>query len=95
MNFGNMTSSVGSLPKRGGNKFILVVIDHFSKWVEAAVLENRDEETVARHLEHWMLKNGIPSRIFSDNGKEFDNDLCRKLAGDKKLYLGILFSKPP
>jgi hypothetical protein len=32
--------------KDGSNKFILVAIDHFTKWVEATIISNKNEELV-------------------------------------------------
>lgn len=62
--------------KKDGNKFILVCIDHFTKWVYARVLKRKSKEEVARALEDVLKQNkGHPSKIVSDNGREFKNRL--------------------
>lgn len=63
----------------GKNKFILVLIDHFSKWLEAEVIETKDAKTTSQIIEKIILKNGIPNKIISDNGLEFSNQYMKRL----------------
>ena len=57
-----------------GNEYILTVVDHFTKWIEAAPIPAKDAVTVAKALhEHVCCRNGAPHRIITDNGKEFSN----------------------
>ena len=45
------TDLVGPLPKSDhGNKYILVVSDYFTRWVEALSLPNQEASTVATKL---------------------------------------------
>ena len=56
-----------------GFKTVLMVVDHFSKWLVAVPLKDKRGETVARGLEHSVLPvlPKCPVRLLSDNGPEF------------------------
>ncbi|KAI4292185.1 hypothetical protein PAPHI01_2496, partial [Pancytospora philotis] len=57
-------------------KFIFVAIDHYSKWTEARAIENKDKETILRAVKELIIeKHGIPTKIISDVGTEFNNAL--------------------
>jgi hypothetical protein len=48
---------VGPLPNTyNGNKYILVAIDHYSKWCEAKVVGDHDVNIVARFLEDEIIR---------------------------------------
>lgn len=66
---------IGRLPgSEGGNKYIFVGVDHYTKFIEAAVVAKKDCKTVANLIERLILKkHGIPKVIYSDNGSEFVN----------------------
>ncbi|EYC28494.1 hypothetical protein Y032_0007g3255 [Ancylostoma ceylanicum] len=69
-------------PTSEGNRYILTVIDHFSKFGGAYPIPTKDAETVARTLVvRWMMEGcRIPTRILSDQGGEFDNKLLAEIA---------------
>ncbi len=72
----------------GGNRFILVVGDYWTKWMEAYPLPNHTAETVASTLVHqFIARFGIPDQIHSDQGREFESnmfqEMCRLLQIDK------------
>ena len=69
----------GPLPvTRRGNKYILVVTDYFTRWVEAYSLPNQEAATVARVLvNEWVSRYGAPDVIHSDQGKNFDSQLFK------------------
>ena len=58
---------------RFGNKYVLVATDHYSKWVSAAPLRNKNGSLVAKIMEEKILTSltAKPEKILSDNGKEF------------------------
>lgn len=68
---------IGPLPtSEAGNKYIAVVVDHFTKWVIADSLEDKSAVVVADFLlRHVYLRYGIPEAVLSDNGTEFVNEL--------------------
>ncbi|KAI5151211.1 hypothetical protein ENBRE01_1973 [Enteropsectra breve] len=72
--------------KTGKNKFIFVAIDHFSKWLEAKVIDNKEAHTIISCITELILnKHGRPSVILTDNGLEFKNTECENLAKDNNF----------
>ena len=80
---------MGPLPRTTrGNKYILVVADYFTKWVEAFPMKNGEAEMVARLLVREVIcRFGTPRVLHSDQGRNFEaeviQELCR-LLGIKK-----------
>ena len=80
---------MGPLPKtESGNRWILVVGDYHTKWVEAYALPDARAETVARKLvEEFISRFGVPNEIHSDQGSNFESHLfaevCRLLGISK------------
>ncbi len=63
-----------------GNRFILTMIDYFSKWAVVYALPNHRAETVAECIvNHWIAHHGIPIRIHSDNASEFRGHVIRQV----------------
>jgi hypothetical protein len=65
--------TAGPLPEtKAGNKYILVAIDHYSKWCETKVVADHGARTAARFLENDLIcKYGVPGFILTDNGGEW------------------------
>ena len=72
---------VGPLPRtKQGNKYILVVGDYFTRWVEAYGLPNIEASTVAKVLvNEWICRFGAPYAIHSDQGRNFESQLFAEL----------------
>jgi len=69
-----------------GNKYIVVVSDLFSKWVEAFPVKSTDTETLARVLvDEVICRYGTPLYLHSDQGA----NLTSKLMGSVCNLLGI------
>ena len=63
-----------------GNKWILVVTDHFSRWCDAYPLPDSTAESAARVLEERVFSQfGIPETIHSDQGRQFTSRLFEQL----------------
>ena len=73
----------------GGHEYILVIVDHFTKFAQAYPTRNKSSTTAARHLyDDFVLRFGIPTKFLSDQGKEFDSTIIKelsKLTGVRKL----------
>ena len=53
-------------------RYILVGIDYFTKWVEAVALTNVDQEAVIDFIQnHIICRFGIPETITIDQGSMF------------------------
>ena len=65
-----------------GNQWILVCIEHFSKWVELIPLPSKSSADVARGLLEGVLSRyGAPGEVVTDRGGEFQaefDDLLTK-----------------
>ena len=65
---------------RGGYEDILVMTDVYTKYVQAVPCRDQSAETVAKVLrDSWFTKFGIPNRIHSDQGRNFEGVLIREL----------------
>jgi len=67
-----------------GFKYILTMVDHFSRWAEAFPVRNQEAHTVARVVvDQWITRFGCPLQILTDQGPCFESalfkDLCRLL----------------
>jgi IS30 family transposase len=75
----------GNVPKtERGNKYILVILDHFTRYCEAIPLANQQAETIANvFFENWIMRYGAPMRVHTDQGANFEStlfsELCAKL----------------
>ena len=82
---------LGPLPiGKGQCKFIIVVVDYFTKWAEAEPLATITEQKIRNFVWRAIIcRFGIPRALVSDNEKQFDNakfrDLCAEL-GIKNYY---------
>ena len=68
-------------------KYILVIVDYFTKYSVAVPVRSKNGEEVAVAIFiHWLLPFGSPDRIISEQGKKFVKKLFKKgteLAGIK------------
>ena len=81
----------GPLPSgENGEKYILGIIDNFSRFVALIPLKRGTAEEVAKALvRHWISLFGSPYSIHSDRGTEFENVLIKELCS----VLGIIKTK--
>ena len=63
-----------------GNKYILVIVDQFTKWVEAFPLKNQLAETVAGVVvREFVARFGCPLEIHTDHGRNFESELFKEM----------------
>ena len=63
-----------------GYNQVLVMIDHFTKYAEAApCMTASAEETCDQLINVWIARHGCPITFQSDNGKAFVGDLTKEL----------------
>ena len=59
-------------------KFLIVGIDHFTKWVKVEALATITKKNVQNFIwRNIICRYEIPRVLVSDNGKQFDNDSYR------------------
>ena len=70
----------------GKQKYCLVFVDMFSKWVEIFPTSKQDAAAVAKALLTEILPRwGVPKKIGSDNGRHFVNETIKQVG----QFLGI------
>ena len=82
---------VGPLPVTPtGNRYVLVIVDYFTRWAEAVPLSAITAEAVALAFVHgWVSRFGAPRRLHSDQGSQFEARLFQSLC----TILGIRKSR--
>jgi len=72
--------TIGPLPEDvDGNKYILVLVDAFSRWTELIPLKTATASEAAEAILGYVTRYGTPTRISSDNGSQFINELMADL----------------
>ena len=70
-------------------KNVLVIVDHFTQYVQAIVMNNHTAYTTARVLyNNFFSVFGFPQKLMSDQGTEFTGDMIAvmcKLLGIEKI----------
>ncbi len=63
-----------------GNEYIVVMQDHFTKWIEGAAVATKEAMLVADVIvNEWVYKHGTPLNLHSDRGTEFTSAMHRCL----------------
>ena len=76
-----------------GNKHILTIIDHLTRWLEAFPIPNKSADTiVATFINEYLPVHMCPQYILSDNGTEFKNSLMDQVL--QQLGIDRIFSAP-
>ena len=80
---------LGPFPRtRSGNKYVLVIGDYMTKWMEAYPIPDERAETVAEKLVvEFTCRFGVPRYVHSDQGRNFIShvftEVCRLLGVTK------------
>ena len=63
-----------------GNKVILVMTDHFSKYTKVAAMPDQKAQTVAKAFDReWISVFGTPRIVHSDQGTNFESDVFQEM----------------
>ena len=63
-----------------GNKYIMVVCDYFTKWVEAYPIPDQEAYTVAEKLvNEFIARYGLCRQLHTDQGSNFQSHLFREM----------------
>jgi len=69
-----------------GHRFILVTIDYFTKWVEAASYANVTRKVVTKFIKRELIcRYGLPNKIITDNATNLKNQMMTELCEGFKI----------
>ena len=85
---------VATLPwSNGGYRYVLIMIDLFSKYTEAVAMPDQEASTILTALERgWFYRHGFPITLLSDQGRNVDGSLIREAC--KKWGIRKIHSSP-
>ena len=85
---------LGRIPgENDSNRFIVVAIDHYTKWLEAKVINHKTADEIQKAIEELIIeKHGTPEKILTDQGTEFENSKIQELA--KEYGIKWIFASP-
>jgi len=67
-------------PTKEGHRYIMTMIDHFSRYVRLVPLKNIDQFAIANaFLENWISGFGFPSLVTFDSGTNFRSSFFMEL----------------
>ena len=76
-----------------GNRYILVMVDHATRYCVAVPLPNKTAKVVRdAFYRYWICSHSIPDKIITDGGLEFRNQLMKDLC--KSLGIKHAFTSP-
>ncbi len=65
---------------RKGKRYLLVIVNFFTKWGEVAALPSQETRITANVIfSEWVTRYGTPDQIHSDQGPNFESRLFHEL----------------
>ena len=63
-----------------GNKWLVTIMDRFSRWLEAIPISDIKAITIARKFyDTWVCRFGVPDYIITDQGSQFESEIFAHL----------------
>ena len=62
-------------PSYDQNRYILVIIDSLTRFMEASAIPDKSADSVCRGILEIFARRGMPASVLADNGAEFKNKL--------------------
>jgi hypothetical protein len=63
-----------------GNRYVVVMIEHFSKWIELVPIPETTSHHTAAALRGVLCRYGAPAEVLTDEGEEFQGEFAELLA---------------
>ena len=76
-----------------GPRYMLVCVDVFSKLCAAVPMDDKRPETVVAALHQCFAELGIPGRIYTDEGGEFENRIMDAFLASLQVTC-LLYTSP-
>jgi hypothetical protein len=88
---------IGKLPAAQGNlQYAVVVVEYFTKWIEAKPVTNMSSFTMKKFLwQNIIYHFGVPRHITIDNGTQFDSQNFREYCESLRIQLCFTLVKHP
>ncbi|GFV71905.1 retrovirus-related Pol polyprotein from transposon 297 [Trichonephila clavipes] len=68
------------------NRYVLVIMDHFSKWAEIIPHKKASARVIADNFfDNYISRFGAPIKLISDNGPQFISDIFENL--NERLHI--------
>jgi transposase InsO family protein len=64
---------------KNGSKYIVVMVEHFTKWVELRAIPEKTSEYTAAALRDVLCRFGAPAEVLTDQGEEFQGAFAEYL----------------
>jgi hypothetical protein len=81
-----------TVPSKDGNQYVVVMIEHFIKWVELVPIPKKTSEHTAAALKRVLRMFGAPAEVLTDQGNEllgeFDELLTRLVIDHRQTSRG-------
>ena len=61
------------------NKYIMIICDHFTKWIELYALKTMEAVEVASKISSFVCRHGVPDKIITDQGTNYQSNLISEL----------------
>ncbi|KAK1613761.1 hypothetical protein QYE76_019278 [Lolium multiflorum] len=74
---------------RGGMTHLLVMIDKFTKWIEAKPIKKLDGSTAVTFLKEIIVRYGYPHSIITDNGTNFAQGVFSRFCEEKGIQMDL------
>ena len=71
---------VGPIPPSRGFRYLLTMVDRFSRWPEVVPLADIQAQTITdAFISGWVSRYGVCSTVTTDRGSQFESNLFRSL----------------
>ena len=88
--------TIGSMPSSRQKRFVLVLTDDFTKWIEVEAITNITEKEVQRFVwKNVICRHGLPYEIVTDNGSQFISNKFRKFCERWRIRLNTSSPRYP
>ena len=82
---------LGPLPSSSNNRYIIVCIDYFTKWVETKAVHSPSATVIARFIINQIFcRHGAPFELISDRGSNFTSEIVKQI--NKQIGIKMLFT---
>jgi len=79
---------IGAIEAKASNRrrFILVAIDYFTKWVEAASYASVTRSVVVKFIKKEIIcRYGLPKKIITNNATNLNNKMMKEMCEDFRI----------